>query len=89
MAFSNNAPQSTQPKNTTLVGDTALLCERLNEIRNRVRDIGDKLHGPEPRDASGSAGVPEPMPHLRRHTDMAFSLITAIESELTRVEAQL
>jgi hypothetical protein len=74
----------------SLMSDGAHINDRLNTVADRLRKIGDTLHGSGPRDAGAPAGAKvEPAPTMRRYFDAAHAAIHEIESELARIESRL
>ena len=88
MAYSEGQPQ-TAPVAQSLVTDSGRLVERLSVIHGHLIDLGNKLHGSQPRDASGSTAKIEPEPTVRRNLDKAGSWLNDIESELQRIDARV
>jgi len=87
MAY-ETAAQSTAAKALSLMDDTASICNRLSEIKQRLSKIADALHGPQPHDAGTKAELPSPN-NIRRNVDTAFSFIGNVEEEIARIEAKL
>ena len=80
------AQATQQPE--SLVSDSASLCKSLEEIRNRVVQIGDRLHGTRPREVAAD-GKPAPVPSVRQNLDSARRIATDIFEELLRVESNI
>ena len=86
MAYAEQAPN---PANESLIADGARLNERLESVIDRLRKIGDTLHGAAPHDAGAAQGKIEPAPTLRRHFDGAHARLSEIDNELNRIENRL
>jgi hypothetical protein len=89
MAYGEGQMQ-TAPAPQSLVNDSGRIVERLNVIHNHLIELGNKLHGSQPRDA-GAAGANkiEPEPTLRRNLDKAGTWLSDIENELQRIDARV
>lgn len=90
MAYGEAGQTATAPISQSLVSDSGRLVERLSVVHGHLIDLGNKLHGSQPRDASASgANKIEPEPTLRRNIDKAGSWINDIENELQRIDARV
>ena len=74
---------------SSLLGDTASVNDRLELIYERVLKLGNVLHGARPRDAGAKANAPDPEPTLRRNVDKALNLLSMISIEFDRIEDPL
>jgi hypothetical protein len=88
MVYNQEKTALTTLQPESLVSDSASLCNSLEEIRNRVVQIGDRLHGVRPREV-GADGKPAPVPSLRQNLDSARRVASDIFDELLRVENNL
>ena len=70
----------------SLLRDTALLVDRLLEVRNRLRAIHDTVHGPAPHEVAASNQPPEPVPSIARNVSKAHAVIDNIYESLTDFE---
>jgi hypothetical protein len=91
MAYQEGQAQTEPPPApSSLVGDSGQIVERLQNIYNRIVDLGNSLHGSRPRDANAiPGGKIEPEPALRRNLDKAGSWLHDIEGELQTISARL
>jgi hypothetical protein len=80
--------QGGETKAPSLLGDTAELRQRLEQIRQRVSKVADSLHGPEPSPV-GKDLPPEPSPTVHRNLNHCHATASDIERELQRVESRL
>ena len=74
---------------SSLLADSTHVVERLGTLYNHLLDLGNKLHGSQPRDATLSGAKVEPEPTLRRNLDKAGSWLSDLENELQRISAKL
>jgi hypothetical protein len=84
--------QSNQLKvqNTSLMSDTDNLVGQLIEAEKRLISIGDRLLGPEPREATGGrADAPEPIQTVRRNIDNALRFTARLHEAITRLESRV
>lgn len=84
----NSIAKTAMPANS-LVHDSASIVDRLQKIQSHLIDLGNKLHGSQPRDAGDSGAKIEPEPTLRRNLDKACSWLCEIEAELQRIDARV
>jgi hypothetical protein len=77
------------PPVSSLVSDSGNLVERLQSLYGHLTQLGEKLHGSRPRDASAGGGKIEPEPTLRRNIDKASICLKDIEGELEYISARL
>lgn len=89
MAYGEGQANTVQPPQNSLVTDSGRIVDRLQTIHGHLIDLGNKLHGSQPRDASAIGGKIEPEPTLRRNLDKAGSWLADIESELQRIDARV
>ena len=89
MAYGEGQSAQAAPQTQSLLGDSSHVVERLQTLHNHLIDLGNKLHGSQPRDAGPTTGKIEPEPTLRRNLDKAGSWLTDIENELQRISARL
>lgn len=78
-----------QPQQVSLSDDLIRLNADLIDILNRVVQLGDKLHGSVPRDATKGTAEPPPPNAIRRYIDGTLSTAAKIQEELCRVEIGL
>ena len=74
---------------TSLIEDSGSLKNRLRDVYQSLTKLGEALHGPEPREVSGEANAPEPIPTVRGNIDAACRVLDRIETELQRIGGRL
>jgi hypothetical protein len=88
MPYGENATANA-PQTQSLLGDSSLIVDRLQTLHGHLIDLGNRLHGSQPRDALPGGNKIEPEPTLRRNLDKAGSWLSDIENELQRISARL
>jgi hypothetical protein len=90
MAY-GEAAQSTggAPQVQSLLADSTHIVERLGTLYNHLIDLGNRLHGSQPRDVAAPSAKIEPEPTVRRNLDKAGSWLSDLENELQRISAKL
>jgi len=91
MAYASDAAQSSgqAPQTQSLLADSTHIVERLGTLYNHLIDLGNRLHGSQPRDVMPPNAKIEPEPTVRRNLDKAGSWLSDLENELQRISAKL
>jgi hypothetical protein len=89
MAYGEGQSASNVPQTQSLLSDSTHIVERLQTLHNHLIDLGNRLHGSQPRDVMPGGAKIEAEPTLRRNLDKAGSWLTDIENELQRISARL
>jgi hypothetical protein len=89
MAYASEGQTTAPVPVNSLVSDSGSIVERLLQVHNHLIDLGNRLHGSQPRDASSNGAKIEPEPTLRRNLDKASSWLSDIEGELQRISARV
>ena len=78
-----------QAAQTSVLSDSARVCDQLHEIYGRLIKLGDALHGAELKNVAKPPDPPASMPTVRRNIDDALATADRIFNELTRIESRL
>lgn len=78
----------TPAKLPALSEQASALRSDLMQINNRLADLGDRLLGAIPREATDKAN-PEPTPSLQLHLDRMQAVVAEIYEKLARIEARI
>lgn len=73
----------------SLLGDSAAINSRLQELASRIGKAADLLHGSAPHEAASGGSVPQPAANLRRNIDVAADILCNCENEMSRLEGRL